>query len=68
MDRCIIWYDGAKTGGRYSLLDALTREPVLGENGQQLTDLSFKQAMDMFEKQTGQQKVSDGLPLRRRTG
>jgi hypothetical protein len=59
MFHCIIWRDETKADGKYySLLDPLTREPLLGENGQQLIDLSFKQAMnamDRFEELTGQQ-------------
>jgi hypothetical protein len=66
MFRCIIWRDDRKADGKYSLLDPLTREPVLGENGQQLIDLSFKQAMDemdRLEEFTDQQMNQAGAGL-----
>jgi len=57
MRRLIIWRDDAKRHGNYySLLDAVTREPVIGENGEPLTELSFKQAIRLFEELTCQQE------------
>jgi hypothetical protein len=57
MRRIIIWRDDTKTDGNYySLLDAVTREPVIGEDGEPLTELSFKQAMKIFEELTCQQE------------
>ena len=48
---CIIWLDEK---GRFSLLDRVTNQPLLAENGQPLTDLSFKQAMELCEAHPGQ--------------
>jgi len=51
-----IWFDGKKAGGKYSVVDASTREPVVGEDGMPLTNLSFKHAVEMIEKLTREQK------------
>jgi hypothetical protein len=63
MFRCIIWRDDTKADGEcYSLLDPVTREPLLGEDDQQLTNLWFKQAMDLLDRLTRLQKRS-GRPF-----
>jgi hypothetical protein len=45
-----IWFDSQKDGGKYSVVDASTREPILGRDGKPLTDLSLKQAIELIEK------------------
>jgi hypothetical protein len=61
MEHYIIWRDGKKADGKlYSVLDAVTRRPVLGENGDPLTDLSFKQVMNLFETLKQQQESRSG--------
>lgn len=56
MARYGIWYDGKKAGGKYSVVDASSREPVFGEDGRPLTDLSFNQALEQIEKLTSEDK------------
>jgi hypothetical protein len=48
--RYTIWFDGENEGGKYSVVDATTRKSVHGEDGKPLTDLSFKQAVELIEK------------------
>jgi hypothetical protein len=51
-----IWFDGKKAGGKYSVVDASTREPVVGNDGKPLTDLSFKGAVELIEELNRQRK------------
>jgi hypothetical protein len=54
-----IWFDGENEGGKYSVVDASTRKPVVGEDGKPMTDLSFKQAAALIEKLESEQKSRD---------
>lgn len=51
-----IWFDGKNSGGKYSVVDASTRQLVVGNDGKPLTDLSFKRAVDLIEELTRQRK------------
>jgi hypothetical protein len=54
-----IWFDAEKEGGKYTVVDTSTRKPFVGKDGKPLTDLSFKQAVELIEKLELEQKSRD---------